>query len=42
MKNDEIELGNYPNCACDAVGYDGTGPEPFLECFQCDYNWTAK
>ncbi len=41
--NNEIEedydLQDCPNCGSNAVGYDGTGTVPFLECFQCDHNW---
>jgi hypothetical protein len=39
--NDEedFDLQDCPNCNSEAVGYDGTGSVPFLECFQCDHNW---
>ena len=33
------DLEDCPNCRSEAVGYDGTGSVPFLECFQCDHNW---
>lgn len=36
---EDYDLENCPNCGSDAVGYDGTGTVPFLECFQCDHNW---
>ena len=34
-----FDLEDCPNCSSEAVGYDGTGSVPFLECFQCDHNW---
>lgn len=36
---EDYDLQDCPNCGSDAVGYDGTGSVPFLECFQCDHNW---
>jgi hypothetical protein len=38
-EDEECDLEDCPNCNSDAVGYDGTGSVPFLECFQCDHNW---
>jgi len=36
---EDFDLEDCPNCGSEAVGYDGTGSVPFLECFQCDHNW---
>jgi hypothetical protein len=36
---EDFDLQDCPNCNSEAVGYDGTGSVPFLECFQCDHNW---
>ena len=37
--DEDFDLEDCPNCGSDAVGYDGSGNVPFLECFQCDHNW---
>ena len=39
IEEEDYDLEDCPNCGSDAVGYDGTGSVPFLECFQCDHNW---
>ena len=38
-EEEDFDLQDCPNCNSEAVGYDGNGSVPFLECFQCDHNW---